>query len=195
MYKIECGDCNVVYVGQTSWTLEERVAEHDPDVDAVDLPESVFARHIIATGHKHASKTITLFYYWPKGRVLIKLEEIEIIKHKKLENAYTVLNDTKHVLFDILVSFLFDFALESRWILFLLHGFTFCIDVSVAFLAWWWLVQPSETAVATGIVSRLKIYFWSVSFYVFVLLWSFWKILFWTWPLFRFSLTQNSSSF
>jgi len=113
VYKIECRDCDAVYIGQPGRALEERVAEHDSAVNAVNPPESAFARHIIATGHNKSGKTVSLLHYSPKGRVLNKLEEIEIIKHKKLVNTCTVLNDTEHVLFGSLVSYVFNYAHES----------------------------------------------------------------------------------
>lgn len=112
VYKIECGDCDAVYIGQTGRALGERIAEHDSDANT-ERPESAFARHIVATGHRKTNKNVSLLHYSPKGRVLNRLEEIEIIKHKKLDNECTLLNDTEHVLFGHLLSFLFDLAHES----------------------------------------------------------------------------------
>jgi len=112
VYKIECGDCDAVYIGQTGRAFEERVAEHDSAVNSVN-PESAFARHIISTGHNKMSKIVSLLHYSPKGRVLNKLEEIEIVKHKKTENCCTVLNDTEHVLFGSFISYIFDYHDES----------------------------------------------------------------------------------
>jgi hypothetical protein len=111
VYKIKCGDCDAVYIGQTGRALGERLAEHDSTENA-SSPESAFARHIIATGHAKTKKAVSLLHYSPKGRVLNKLEEIEIIK-EKLENDHILLNDTEHVLFGSFLSYIFNAAHES----------------------------------------------------------------------------------
>lgn len=80
VYKIKCGDFDAVHIGQTGRALEYCMAEHNLAVNAVAARESAFDRHILT-----ANKTVPSLHYSPKGKVLNKLEEIQLITHKKHE--------------------------------------------------------------------------------------------------------------
>lgn len=51
-------------------------------------------------------------YYTPKGRVLNRLDEIEIMKHKNRTGDCESLKDPEHVLFDNFVTYIFGLLLE-----------------------------------------------------------------------------------
>ena len=51
VYAIGCGDCRMVYVGETRRTAAQRVKEHKSDTRLGHLDKSAVAEHAHTTGH------------------------------------------------------------------------------------------------------------------------------------------------
>ena len=50
VYKLSCGTCNMVYIGQTSRTFFTRINEHKRDC-LNDTGKSNYSRHLIENNH------------------------------------------------------------------------------------------------------------------------------------------------
>ena len=51
IYKIPCGQCDRVYIGQTSRTLEQRIKEHKRALKNFDVDASGLAEHVLEENH------------------------------------------------------------------------------------------------------------------------------------------------
>jgi len=51
VYKIDCRDCDLSYIGQTKRHLETRVKEHKININKRDNSQSVITQHRINNGH------------------------------------------------------------------------------------------------------------------------------------------------
>ena len=51
VYRIPCGGCPKVYVGQTGRTLKHRLTEHRRALRIGDVASSAVAEHALSTGH------------------------------------------------------------------------------------------------------------------------------------------------
>ena len=60
LYRLTCGDCNSVYIGETSRQLKIRVEEHLKPLEKGKLGESAFADHLISNGHSFREDSVTL---------------------------------------------------------------------------------------------------------------------------------------
>ena len=83
VYKISCGDCDAVYIGETGRQLKVRIKEH---LDAVrkNRPErSTFASHLLQSGHSVDRIEVSLLHIESSFRKRLTLESIQIIKHDK----------------------------------------------------------------------------------------------------------------
>jgi hypothetical protein len=106
IYKICCGSCNCVYVGQTGRDLEARILEHQKAVNDSTPQNSAFAKHILDSGHNFQDAKISLLHSSQKGRVMNKLEELEIFKHLHLDDV-SLLNHTSYDFFNFLISYMY----------------------------------------------------------------------------------------
>ena len=88
VYRVECGECKAVYIGQMGRNLRFRVREH-----VSKGKKSAFGDHLVASSHKFEGESnVALLHQCKKGRVMDRLEEIEIIKHR-MSKSYHLLND------------------------------------------------------------------------------------------------------
>ena len=75
VYRIPCGDCDEIYIGETGRHLEERLIEHKKSVNKAERPrytrsrsaqakseayDSAFADHVASTNHSIAWKDVSL---------------------------------------------------------------------------------------------------------------------------------------
>jgi len=51
IYRIECGECDGVYIGQTGRNIDERFREHSHAVKNILPHKSAFAKHVIDSDH------------------------------------------------------------------------------------------------------------------------------------------------
>ena len=112
VYRLSCGECRTIYIGQTGRALLTRVKEHDSAWKArlkfLNTPNatedryytgknSAFADHLTDSGHTYNSdKHVELLHECNKSRTLDMLEEIEIILHNNNRNVKLV-NDVQYI--------------------------------------------------------------------------------------------------
>ncbi len=62
MYRIPCGGCDKVYIGETGRSLKTRITEHRRDV-VNQKPESAVANHTSETGHIFKFKDSKILFH------------------------------------------------------------------------------------------------------------------------------------
>ncbi|KAL1448305.1 hypothetical protein WDU94_005688, partial [Cyamophila willieti] len=85
VYQIKCSDCNSIYIGLTTRSLEKRFSEH------VVRPESHVAQHMAEIGHSFCISNATLLHSERKARKLACLEMM-YIKEAVVKNESNILN-------------------------------------------------------------------------------------------------------
>ncbi|XP_044767118.1 uncharacterized protein LOC123323009 [Coccinella septempunctata] len=108
VYKLTCGDpnCNVVYIGRTSRTLQQRISEHLRSQRRDNCDKSIFGRHLRLNNHPFDPEKDARIIH-PSGFGLRQsvLEEIEIFCHIDDVSMVTLNSLSTHVfprLFDVL---------------------------------------------------------------------------------------------
>lgn len=92
VYKLNCDNCNGVYVGQTGRNFVTRYKEHISAVRNNHPDKSHFAKHLLETGHElQSDNTYEVLHVCEKGFRLCVLEQLEILKHQN--NQFSILND------------------------------------------------------------------------------------------------------
>ena len=82
-------------IDHTGRTLKQRSSEHLSAISKSESHKSVFAHHLLTTGHKLVNTEFPLLHSHNKGRILDRLEEIEIYRHSNNVSTINLLNDTK----------------------------------------------------------------------------------------------------
>ena len=80
VYRLNCNDCDAIYIGQTGRSFSTRAAEHQM-CHRQGKDHSNFAKHLNDMGHI-SDFTPTILHFEKKGRRLDALEELEILSHK-----------------------------------------------------------------------------------------------------------------
>ena len=80
LYKLECGTCDKMYIGQTGRTFRERIEEHFRRYFNQD-DASNYANHLIDFNHRFNNK-YSILHQENKGAKLNLLETIEIYRLK-----------------------------------------------------------------------------------------------------------------
>ena len=93
IYKLQCPQCNSVYIGQTSRNFDVRYNEHISAYRNKNPNRSHYAKHFLESQHKPTSNTRTeVLHVCCKQQELDFLEALEIKKY--LNNPeYTILNE------------------------------------------------------------------------------------------------------
>lgn len=83
VYKLECVDCNKIYVGQTGRKFKTRFKEHKIDFKHKKL-KSAYAKHLINEKHRFESieNSLSIAHIAKKSNKLNTLESLEIYKNK-----------------------------------------------------------------------------------------------------------------
>lgn len=89
VYKLQCQDCESVYVGQTGRSFTTRVSEHVRSWRS-GKRDSAFARHLLDENHTFDPTNVKTIHICCKSRKLDSLEALEI---NKLKNSPYLLND------------------------------------------------------------------------------------------------------
>ena len=92
VYKLECGDCGGVYIGETGRQMKIRVAEHLEAWRKGRVGVSAFADHLINSNHSFRDGSEELLHRENSFCKRIALEHIEIIRHLNTNNI-SVLNN------------------------------------------------------------------------------------------------------
>ena len=85
VYRVDCNDCDAVYIGQTGRNLDIRIKEHVKSINNLQH-SSGLATHCIVNNHKINENSIKLLHRETKGRRLNYIEQLEILKSVKNEN-------------------------------------------------------------------------------------------------------------
>lgn len=109
VYRLNCGECPCLYIGQTGRSFETRYKEHHP-IPKLDKQKSTFAQHLIDLNHTMGDiNNLEVLHCCPKSKRLDTLEEFEIYKALKYEDKEdNVLNEKlqfkSNVIFNIIMS-------------------------------------------------------------------------------------------
>ena len=90
VYKIECSNCNYVYIGQTGRNFNIRYKEH-MSAYKNNKSNSNVAKHLITNKHICHYNNLSILHKERKGQRLTFLESFEIKKH--LQNGITLMNE------------------------------------------------------------------------------------------------------
>lgn len=83
VYRIQCDDCQAIYIGETGRRLGTRINEHRRHMN------SNFFQHLLSTGHKSNNpNNIHLLHQCHKGKRLKLLEDFEIERHKAINGCF-----------------------------------------------------------------------------------------------------------
>ena len=93
IYKMQCKDCDKIYIGQTGRTFYKRYTEHLPKSD-IRKVDSIFAKHLMNENHDPQSfeDSCIPLHICHKGSIMNATEEFEIYKAIK-KNLQKVLNE------------------------------------------------------------------------------------------------------
>lgn len=109
VYRADCTapNCSGTYIGQTGRTLRDRRAEHRHAYDRSTPEKSAVAKHCIDSGHNFDHIKFQLLHNATKGRLLNKLEEVEIAS-ASTNNDVNLLNDIRYDHFNSFISHMFN---------------------------------------------------------------------------------------
>jgi hypothetical protein len=82
VYRIACGGCKGVYIGETGRQLKLRLSEHKKALSKEKIGVSAFADHLISAGHSYREGSEVLLHREDSYFRRIALEHIEIVRHK-----------------------------------------------------------------------------------------------------------------
>ena len=98
IYRVSCGDCNSIYIGQTGRKLETRFNEHKTKKNSAVLA------HCTATGHHVHKSSIALLHQCSGGQRMNRQEEVETIKAPN----NMLLNDSDSIFYNYFIRHYFD---------------------------------------------------------------------------------------
>lgn len=108
IYRLNCSDCNSVYIGQTCRNLEIRYKEHLNSYRLKHPERSNFAKHLIENNHNLTTNNkIELLHYCDHYFKLNFLEALEIHRHSHNQN-YTIINEQLDTYHSPFLDFLLD---------------------------------------------------------------------------------------
>lgn len=96
VYKISCGDCNSVYIGQTGRNLNQRIKEHRKSI-INNVKNSGIASHCVDHNHFIDLDNIKLLHNETKSKRLCLLEQLEIKRSLRKNSEHTT-NDQQNFL-------------------------------------------------------------------------------------------------
>ena len=87
VYRVACGDCNGVYIGETGRQLKTRIAEHKKAWEKGKMGESAFADHLIENNHSFREGSEVLLHRQNNFFKRMALEHIEIVRHRNSDDT------------------------------------------------------------------------------------------------------------
>ncbi|EZA62937.1 hypothetical protein X777_15529, partial [Ooceraea biroi] len=95
VYRIDCGDCESCYIGQTTKRhLKTRIREHMSDIKKHCDNQSVVSKHRLCEGHEFDWSNVKVVHQEMHTK---KREIAEIIHIKKQDNTINVQKDTENL--------------------------------------------------------------------------------------------------
>jgi hypothetical protein len=105
IYRLNCGECPKVYIGQTGRTFRTRYKEHIREIK-YNGENSKFALHIQNTGHQCANidETLDILHIQRIGKMMNTLENYRIYEACKLQiQLNEALSDTYNPIFETIL--------------------------------------------------------------------------------------------
>lgn len=85
IYKIECGDCDEIYIGQTKRKIEQRIKEHKYSIRCNHAYSSAYAAHVLENNH-FSECSVSLVHTINDYRQLDAYESYEILRDDNVMN-------------------------------------------------------------------------------------------------------------
>lgn len=98
VYKIECGDCNAKYVGETGRQVKDRMAEHQRDIRNKKAASKVY-EHVKETGYSFKFDQVSVLDNCPQRKTRLHLESIYTFNEPNSINRSLILNETYRTVF------------------------------------------------------------------------------------------------
>ena len=93
VFRLQCNDCPVIYVGQSGRKIKDRISEHERAVRLNTPEKSPFAAHLLASGHTFEETVGTrLLHREDTYRKRIALENLEI-KKASFDKKFIIVNE------------------------------------------------------------------------------------------------------
>jgi len=86
VYRLDCKDCERVYIGQTKQHLETRVREHRNNIKNASGNNSVVTNHRLSTNHEFKWDNVSILHK-EKNRRKSEIAEMFYIKKYKKNNS------------------------------------------------------------------------------------------------------------
>ena len=99
VYKLGCGDCNACYVGETGRQVEDRMAEHQRDINNRKITSKVF-EHVNNTGHNFDFENVSILDKCNHKKVRLHLESVHTYKHSNSINRSLIMDSAYRPLFE-----------------------------------------------------------------------------------------------
>ena len=98
VYRIECGDCEAKYVGETGRQVKDRMAEHQRDILIKKSASKVY-EHVRETGHSFNFDQVSVLDNCSHKKTRLHLECIHTYKEPNSINRSLILNSTYRPIF------------------------------------------------------------------------------------------------
>ena len=98
VYRIDCGNCDAKYVGETGRQVKERMLEHQRDI-RTKKPASKVYEHVRDTGHDFKFNEVSVLDNSSHRKTRLHLESIHTFKETNSINRSLILNPTYWPLF------------------------------------------------------------------------------------------------
>ena len=98
IYKLDCGDCDASYVGETGRQVQDRMTEHQRDITNKKKVSKVY-EHVSRTGHSFNFDNVSVLDNCSNRKTRLHLESIHTYKQTNSINRSLILNSTYQPLF------------------------------------------------------------------------------------------------
>ena len=99
VYKIDCGDCNAKYVGETGRQVKDRMTEHQRDIANKKKASKVY-EHVSRTGHNFKFDNVSVLDNCSNKKTRLHLESIHTYQQNNSINRSLILNSAYQPLFE-----------------------------------------------------------------------------------------------
>ena len=99
VYKLNCRDCNAVYVGETGRQVEDRMAEHQRDIATHKQASKVY-EHTNVTGHSFDFENVKILDNCSHKKVRLHLESVHTYKEPNSINRSLGMDSAYRPLFE-----------------------------------------------------------------------------------------------
>ena len=99
VYKLNCGDCNASYIGETGRQVEDRMAEHRRDIVTRKRTSKVF-EHANETGHNFDFDNVRILDNCNHKKVRLHLESVHTYMEPNSINRSLIMDTAYRPLFE-----------------------------------------------------------------------------------------------